>query len=255
MFTVRVGRRKMPRQKFRSLLKILTVLVPVVVISMLILQQYNNPFISEWRRASYVDVDVDESSRASEKLPKDTDGGCFMDTHCPDDHFSFYMKSGAENVMGPKICIQNKVVLGMMLNNVGQGLNIVIMNGETGNITKTGHFNMYNNEVEPLIKFLKSTEQGSIVLIASWDEPSSHLNDEVKQLIADLGSSAVHSLGFRDNWLFVGGKGVTVMRNFEKHLKNDNKLDDTNKWPEQLELKGCIPRYMNWSSVSASRNI
>ncbi|XP_036963275.1 protein FAM3C-like isoform X3 [Acanthopagrus latus] len=245
MFTVRVGRRKMPRQKFRSLLKILMVLVPVVVVSMLILQQYNNPFISEWRRALYVDVDVDESSRTSEKLPKDTDGGCFMNTHCPDDHFSFYMKSGAANVIGPKICIQNKMVLGMMLNNAGEGLNIVIMNGETGNITKTGHFNMYNNEVEPLIEFLKSIEQGSIVLIASWDEPSSHLNDEAKQLMADLGSSAVHSLGFRDNWLFVGGKGATVKSDFEKHLKNDHNLNKYENWPELLELKGCIPKYMN----------
>lgn len=41
------------------------------------------------------------------------------------------------------------------------------------------------------------------------------LNDEAKMLIADLGSFAVNSLGYRDNWLFVGGKRAT-MRNFEK---------------------------------------
>ncbi|XP_030282370.1 protein FAM3C-like isoform X5 [Sparus aurata] len=136
-------------------------------------------------------------------------------------------------------------VLGMIQNNAGEGLNIVIMNGKTGNITKTGHYNMYNNEVEPLIKFLKSIEDGSVVLIASWDEPSSNLNDEAKKLIADLGSSVVNSLGFRDNWLFVGGKGATVKSNFEKHLKNDPNLNKYEHWPELLELKGCIPKYMN----------
>uniref|UniRef100_A0A671TLA6 Protein FAM3C-like n=2 Tax=Sparus aurata TaxID=8175 RepID=A0A671TLA6_SPAAU len=233
----------MPRQKIRSLLKILMVLVPAVVVYKLILQQYNYTFISEMRRALYVDVDVDKSSQTTKKLPKDKDGGCYMDTHCPDYHFSFYMRSGAENVMGPKICIQNKMVLGMMLDNVGHGLNIVIMNGKAGNITETGHFNMYNNEVEPLIKFLKSIEDGSVVLIASWDEPSSNLNDEAKMLIADLGSFAVSSLGYRDNWLFVGGKRAT-MRNFEKHLKNDNNLNK-NGWPQEVELKGCIPKYMD----------
>ncbi|XP_030282365.1 protein FAM3C-like isoform X2 [Sparus aurata] len=245
MLTVRVGRRKMPRQKARRLLKILMVLVPAVVVSTLILQQYNYPFISEMRRALYVDVDVDKSSQTAKKLPKDKDEGCVMDTHCPDDHFSFYMRSGAANVVGPKICIQHKMVLGMIQNNAGEGLNIVIMNGKTGNITKTGHYNMYNNEVEPLIKFLKSIEDGSVVLIASWDEPSSNLNDEAKKLIADLGSSVVNSLGFRDNWLFVGGKGATVKSNFEKHLKNDPNLNKYEHWPELLELKGCIPKYMN----------
>ncbi|XP_073327618.1 protein FAM3C [Pagrus major] len=245
MLTVRVGKTIMQRKNTRCILQISAVLVLVVVVYMLILEEYNSPFINEWSRYVNAEFDVGRSSQTSETLPKDTDGGCFMNTDCPDDHFSFFMKSGAANVVAPKICIQNKVVLGTMLNNAGSGLNIVVMNGKTGEVTKTNYFNMYGGEVEPLIEFLKSIEQGTVVLIASWDDPSTKLNDDAKKLMAELGSSVVHSLGFRDNWLFVGGKGATVKSNFEKHLKNVHELNKYENWPELLELKGCIPKYMN----------
>lgn len=42
------------------------------------------------------------------------------------------------------------------------------------------------------------------------------LNEDARKLIAELGSSSVKSLGFRDNWVFVGGKGASVQNNFEK---------------------------------------
>lgn len=42
------------------------------------------------------------------------------------------------------------------------------------------------------------------------------LTDEARKLISELGSKNVQSLAFRDNWLFVGGKGVTVTGDFEK---------------------------------------
>lgn len=42
------------------------------------------------------------------------------------------------------------------------------------------------------------------------------LNDEARKLIADLGSSAINNLGFRDNWIFVGGKGIKTKSPFEQ---------------------------------------
>lgn len=42
------------------------------------------------------------------------------------------------------------------------------------------------------------------------------LTDEARKLISELGSKNVHSLAFRDNWLFVGGKGFAVKGDFEK---------------------------------------
>lgn len=42
------------------------------------------------------------------------------------------------------------------------------------------------------------------------------LNDEAKSLISSLGSSVINALGFRDNWIFVGGKGIRTKSPFEQ---------------------------------------
>lgn len=42
------------------------------------------------------------------------------------------------------------------------------------------------------------------------------LDNEAKKLIAELGSTRIGSLGFRDNWLFVGAKGAGKKNLFEK---------------------------------------
>lgn len=45
---------------------------------------------------------------------------------------------------------------------------------------------------------------------------SCRLNDEAKSLISNLGSSVINALGFRDNWIFVGGKGIRTKSPFEQ---------------------------------------
>jgi hypothetical protein len=42
------------------------------------------------------------------------------------------------------------------------------------------------------------------------------LNEEARKLISELGSSVVNSLKFRDNWIFVGGKGIKTKTPFEQ---------------------------------------
>ncbi|XP_030587446.1 protein FAM3C-like isoform X2 [Archocentrus centrarchus] len=173
-----------------------------------------------------------------------TAGPCRAKRECPADQFSFYIHSGAANVVPPVVCIQNKLVLGAALNNAGGGINIVVVNGKTEEVLKTDRFNMYSGEVKPLIDFLNIIEKGSIVIIASYDEPSTKLNDEARKLIADLGSSAISSVGYRDNWVFVGAKGATLKTPFEKHLKNEEEKNKYDGWPEMIELYGCVPKYL-----------
>ncbi|XP_070828730.1 protein FAM3C-like isoform X1 [Chaetodon trifascialis] len=227
MLTVRVG-----------LLHCVLVLVPLVVFVTLILQKFSNPFTDDLR------LSADVSSQISKAPSKLFDGSSVMKIDCPEDQFSFYIQSGAANVVAPKIYVQNKLVLGTWLNNAGYGINIVVMDGKKGDILKTAHFDMYSGDVNPLIDFLRSIESGSVVLMASYDEPSSKLNEDARKLIAELGSSAVQSLGFRDNWVFVGGKGAAVKNNFEKHLKSDSATNKYENWPELIELQGCIPKYL-----------
>ncbi|CAK6983735.1 protein FAM3C-like%2C partial [Scomber scombrus] len=218
-----------------SLLLILAVVVVTVV-----LQKYSSPVKAEWTR----DLSGGFFGQKKKTLPaKQSAASCSPHRNCPSDHFSFFLQSGAANVVGPKICVQNQLVLGSVKNNAGPGINIVIINGRSAEVLHSAYFNMYSGDVSPLIELLKNIQKGSIVLMASYDDPSTKLTDDARKLISELGSSAVSSLGFRDNWVFVGGKGFKAQSDYEKHLKNDKEKNKYENWPELIQLQGCIPKY------------
>uniref|UniRef100_A0A2K5M3K9 FAM3 metabolism regulating signaling molecule C n=1 Tax=Cercocebus atys TaxID=9531 RepID=A0A2K5M3K9_CERAT len=156
---------------------------------------------------------------------------CGISKACPEKHFAFKMASGAANVVGPKICLEDNVLMSGVKNNVGRGINVALANG------KNNYFN-----VAPFIEFLKAIQDGTIVLMGTYDDGATKLNDEARRLIAELGSTSITNLGFRDNWVFCGGKGIKTKSPFEQHIKNNK---DTNKyegWPEVVEMEGCIPQ-------------
>ncbi|XP_041851915.1 protein FAM3C [Melanotaenia boesemani] len=223
-----------------SCLKLWILMVLVLVVVLVGLQLEINPF-KALTKDSAVSIQTSDTDRPSKKSVEK----CSGKKNCPDGQFSFYMKSGAANVVGPNICVNNKLILGTILNNVGTGINIAVLDGKTGALMKSDHFDMYSGEIEPLITFLKSIKEASVVLIATFDEPSSRLNEEARKLIADLGSASINSLGFRDNWLFVGGKGTEMKSNFEKYIKNDRNTNAYENWPELIELQGCIPKFLD----------
>uniref|UniRef100_A0A673W216 Zgc:101783 n=1 Tax=Salmo trutta TaxID=8032 RepID=A0A673W216_SALTR len=168
---------------------------------------------------------------------------CGIPKPCPEGDFSFLITSGAANVVGPKICIEGKMVMGYVENNVGYGINIAVVNGKSKGYIHS-KFSYFTSYIEPLVEFLKSIENGSIVLIATYDDPATKLNEEARKLIRELGSSAIQSLGFRDNWVFVGGKGADVASTLEKHIKNNRDKNKYDSWPEMIEWQGCLPRYL-----------
>ncbi|XP_016349262.1 protein FAM3C [Sinocyclocheilus anshuiensis] len=166
---------------------------------------------------------------------------CGLSKSCPEDHFAFKITSGAASVVGPKMCLQDNVLMSGVKNNVGRGINIALINGKTGELTKIDSFDMWSGDVNHLIKFLKEIEDGSIVMMATFDDPATKLNDEARNMIAELGSSSISILGFRDNWVFVGGKGIKTKSPFEQHIKNNAETNKYEGWPEVLEMEGCIP--------------
>ncbi|XP_063073034.1 protein FAM3C isoform X2 [Engraulis encrasicolus] len=167
---------------------------------------------------------------------------CGLSKTCPDGHFSFKMASGAASVVGPKMCFEDNVVMSGVKNNVGRGINIALINGETGEVVKTGFFDMWAGDVNELINFMKTITDGTLVMMATFDDPASKLNEEARKIIAELGSSSVTTLGFRDNWIFVGGKGIKTKSPFEQHIKNNAETNKYEGWPEVLEMEGCIPK-------------
>uniref|UniRef100_A0A673U2G7 Family with sequence similarity 3 member A n=1 Tax=Suricata suricatta TaxID=37032 RepID=A0A673U2G7_SURSU len=150
---------------------------------------------------------------------------CGLPQPCPEEHLAFRMVSGAANVIGPKICLEDKMLMSSVKDNVGRGLNIALV-----------------NDVNDLLKFIRPLHEGTLVFVASYDDPATKMNEETRKLFGDLGSKAVRDLAFRDSWVFVGAKGVHDKSPFEQHVKNSRHTNKYEGWPEALEMEGCIPR-------------
>nr|XP_032819239.1 protein FAM3C-like isoform X1 [Petromyzon marinus]XP_032819240.1 protein FAM3C-like isoform X1 [Petromyzon marinus]XP_032819242.1 protein FAM3C-like isoform X1 [Petromyzon marinus] len=167
---------------------------------------------------------------------------CGLAEACPEKHFAFRLLSGAANIVGPKICLEDQIIMSSVKNNVGRGMNIAVVNGMTGELTITKSVDLWGGDVNDLIIFLKSIQHGSIVMIASFDDAASKLNDEARNMLMELGSSFIGNLGFRDSWVFVGAKGIRMKSPFERHIKNNKETNKYEGWPELIELEGCVPQ-------------
>ncbi|XP_060094250.1 protein FAM3D [Heteronotia binoei] len=167
---------------------------------------------------------------------------CGNQRNCPENTFAFKIISGAANVVGPSMCLQDTVFMSAIKNNIGRGLNIVVVNGTNAHLIKMAAFDMYSGDVKDLVMFLGGIKQGSLVLIASYDDPATKLNDEARKMLTELGSNYASKLGFRDNWIFLGGKGLKNKSPFEQYLKNNKDTNKYDGWPEMLEMEGCVPK-------------
>uniref|UniRef100_A0A8D1XE96 FAM3 metabolism regulating signaling molecule A n=1 Tax=Sus scrofa TaxID=9823 RepID=A0A8D1XE96_PIG len=124
---------------------------------------------------------------------------CGLPQPCPEEHLAFRMVSGAANVIGPKICLEDKMLMSSVKDNVGRGLNVALV-----------------NDVNDLLKFIRPLHEGTLVFVASYDDPATKMNEETRKLFSDLGSKNVKDLAFRDSWVFVGAKGVQNKSPFEQ---------------------------------------
>ncbi|OBS68326.1 hypothetical protein A6R68_03134, partial [Neotoma lepida] len=68
------------------------------------------------------------------------------------------------------------------------------------------------------------------------------MNDKIRMIFSNLGSSYANQLGFRDSWVFLGAKDLKSKSPFEQFLKNNPETNKYEGWPELLELEGCVPR-------------
>ncbi|CAK7293843.1 protein FAM3D isoform X1 [Vulpes vulpes] len=167
---------------------------------------------------------------------------CGLSKPCPNNFFAFKISSGAANVVGPTVCFEDLVIMSPVKNNVGRGLNIALVNGTTGMVLTQKYFDMYSGDIKLLVKFLKEIPEGALVLVASYDDPGTKMNDETRKLLSSLGSSYAKQLGFRDSWVFLGAKNLKDKSPFEQFLKNNPGTNKYDGWPELLELEGCVPR-------------
>uniref|UniRef100_A0A8C6RP86 FAM3 metabolism regulating signaling molecule D n=1 Tax=Nannospalax galili TaxID=1026970 RepID=A0A8C6RP86_NANGA len=167
---------------------------------------------------------------------------CGLSKPCPANFFAFKISSGAANVVGPSMCFENEIIMSPVRNNVGRGLNVALVNGTTGQVLRKGSFDMYSGDPKHLVEFLAEIPDSTLVLVASYDDPGTKMNEEIRKLFFNLGSSYAKELGFRDSWVFLGAKDLKNKSPFEQFLKNNPETNKYEGWPELLELEGCVPR-------------
>uniref|UniRef100_A0A8C7ESA4 FAM3 metabolism regulating signaling molecule A n=1 Tax=Neovison vison TaxID=452646 RepID=A0A8C7ESA4_NEOVI len=76
---------------------------------------------------------------------------CGLPQPCPEEHLAFRMVSGAANVIGPKICLEDKMLMSSVKDNVGRGLNIALVNGVSGELIEARAFDMWAGGESPCI--------------------------------------------------------------------------------------------------------
>lgn len=167
---------------------------------------------------------------------------CSLPGVCPPDHFAFHITSGAAYVVGPKICFEGKNIMSHVLNNVGGGLNVVVVNGESGAVENFQHLNMINGVPGDILAFLKAIKPGMIVLAASYDDVTNIMTDEMREVFVGMGSTLIKSVKRRDNWVFAGRAGTHNESLFEKQAVSDESTNIYEGWPELAEVGGCFPR-------------
>uniref|UniRef100_A0A667YUV2 FAM3 metabolism regulating signaling molecule D n=1 Tax=Myripristis murdjan TaxID=586833 RepID=A0A667YUV2_9TELE len=163
---------------------------------------------------------------------------CNLSRRCPPDHFAFHIISGAADVVGPNICFEGKIIMSNLLNNVGLGLNMVLVN-----VMMT--FVLYSLPKDPkdILAYLKAIKPGTIVLVASFDDVTPKMTNEMREIFVGLGSSLIKSVKRRDTWVFAGGGGTSKNSPFEKVSHPlDEKTNIYGAWPEMVEVAGCFPR-------------
>ncbi|MBZ3880261.1 Protein FAM3A [Sciurus carolinensis] len=133
---------------------------------------------------------------------------CGLPQPCPEEHLAFCMVSGAANVIEPKICLEDRMLMSSVKDNVGPGLHVALVNGVSCELIEARDSDMWTGDVNDLLKIIWPLHEGTLVCVASCNDPVTKMNEETRKLFSELGSRNAKELAFHDNWVFVGAQGV-----------------------------------------------
>ena len=99
------------------------------------------------------------------------------------------------------------------------------------------------NKLAELNRFLRSISSEEIVIFATYDDGSVHLDESTRRKIAVLGSRQIMDLKFRDSWVFIGAKPTfSEISPNELRIKSSNAENIFGGWPAPANITGCIPK-------------
>ncbi|XP_044298318.1 protein FAM3B [Varanus komodoensis] len=164
---------------------------------------------------------------------------------CQSGSYAFRLLSGGGTEKLAKICFEDELLISEERGNVGRGINIAIVNYNTGKVISTTYFDLWGGDYsEAMADFIRKAPQGSLLFMVTHDEGSTRLKENGKKAIAELGSKEIWNLKFRSSWVFIAAKGFKLPEDLEKEKINHSDKDKNryNGWPAEIQIEGCIPK-------------
>uniref|UniRef100_A0A8C5T276 FAM3 metabolism regulating signaling molecule B n=1 Tax=Malurus cyaneus samueli TaxID=2593467 RepID=A0A8C5T276_9PASS len=165
---------------------------------------------------------------------------------CSPGNFAYRILSGGAKQRSAKICFEDELLISEENGNTGSGINIAVVDCKNvlcvpGITRRVIDSTDHSGE---MMDFIKSAPEGTLLLMATYDDGSTKLKNDVKKLVEELGSKEIKNIKFRSSWVFIGAKGFKLPDNIQKEKINhsDNKKNRYNGWPAEIQIEGCIPR-------------
>lgn len=160
---------------------------------------------------------------------------CGIHETCPAGRHRFYVKSGYQSHVPPRICFDGVDYIGKGKVS-GRGVNIVVINEVTLTVEEVNTFDTYTNGEEFHDYLTNNITDFRIILFATFDDATKALMKESRKLLNHFGSTKINVLQFRDALVFVGQKGLTQGSAIEKYGRRYLNRD----FAEPAEVTGCL---------------
>ncbi|XP_025016078.1 protein O-linked-mannose beta-1,2-N-acetylglucosaminyltransferase 1-like isoform X2 [Tetranychus urticae] len=161
---------------------------------------------------------------------------CDLPYLCPPNSFPLSLNTGQDNQKYPELCIDGKIVMSKGTNNCGRGINVAIIDNVTRTVTRVVNYDTYGTDSSNLETMLLTLRRGEIIILLTFDEPSTKLSTVARLLLHELGSSQAQNLQFRTSWYFITFKGLTGYSPYEEIA-----FPGTTGWGKSLSLNTCLP--------------
>ncbi|XP_061485447.1 protein FAM3B isoform X2 [Rhineura floridana] len=164
---------------------------------------------------------------------------------CLPGSYAYRILSGGGLKTFAKICFEDQLLISQENKNAGRGINIAIVDYNTGKLVDAKYFDMWEGEFSgPMTNFIRNAPQRSLLLMVTHDDGSTKLTEDAKKAIADLGSKEIRNLRFRSSWAFIAAKGFELPDSIQREKVNhsDKKKNRYGGWPAEVQIEGCIPK-------------
>ena len=129
------------------------------------------------------------------------------------------------------------------VNNCGRGINVAVIDSSSKSIISVSNYDTYQKDSSSLESLLMQIHEGDIVLLLTFDEPSSKLSQVARTLFHELGSGKAQNLNYRTSWYLITQKGISGYSPYEEiHLPSYNASQAARSvWGSPHDIRMCLP--------------